>query len=159
RRSQGGRRHRRAVSWQADRAPTAAGFMLFNDYPFLLVFLPAAILIYRVADPYPQARIGVLVMLSLVFYAYGNPPFVLLLVASIAVNWLAARGFDRLKAGTVLTLAIVLDLLVLGVFKYTNFAAYNVGLLLGWPMPRFALALPLGVSFFTFHHIMYLVDL
>ena len=44
--------------------------MLFNDYPFLLVFLPAAILIYRLADPHPQLRIGVLVLLSLAFYSY-----------------------------------------------------------------------------------------
>ena len=45
--------------------------MLFNDYPFLLVFLPAALLIYRFADPYPQLRIGVQVALSLAFYAWG----------------------------------------------------------------------------------------
>ena len=55
--------------------------MLFNDYPFLLVFLPAALLIYRLADPHPQVRIWTLVLLSLAFYGYGNPPFILLLVA------------------------------------------------------------------------------
>jgi hypothetical protein len=64
--------------------------MLFNDYPFLLVFLPAALLVYRLADPHPQARILVLVLLSLAFYAYGQPSFILLLVASIAINSVAA---------------------------------------------------------------------
>ena len=49
--------------------------MLFNDYPFLLGFLPAAILIYRFVDPHPPLRIWTLVALSLVFYGYGNPPF------------------------------------------------------------------------------------
>ena len=56
--------------------------MLFNDYPFLLVFLPAALLITRLADPYPQVRIGVQVALSLAFYAWGSPSFIVLLIAS-----------------------------------------------------------------------------
>jgi alginate O-acetyltransferase complex protein AlgI len=133
--------------------------MLFNDYPFLLVFLPAAILLYRLVDPYPQLRIVTLVLLSLAFYAYGNPPFVLLLVLSILVNWLAALAYARTKRKAILTAAIVADLAVLGVFKYTNFIVYNLGLVLDRPMPHFDIALPLGISFFTFHHIMYLVDL
>lgn len=133
--------------------------MLFNDYPFLLVFLPAALLIFRFADPYPQARIPVLVLLSLCFYAYGNPPYVLLLIASIAINWLASWAFGRFKLRAIPLAAIVLNLLVLGFFKYTNFFAANLGWLLGEPMPHVDIVLPLGISFFTFHHIMYLVDL
>src|ERR1700676_726747 len=133
--------------------------MLFNDYPFLLVFLPAAILLYRLADPHPQLRIWTLVLLSLAFYAYGNPPFVLLLVLSILINWLAALAYVRTKASVVITAAIVADLAVLAVFKYLNFLTFNVGLVLGRPLPLFDIALPLGISFFTFHHIMYLVDL
>jgi hypothetical protein len=133
--------------------------MLFNDYPFLLVFLPAALLIFRLADPYPRARIGVLVLLSLAFYAYGNPPYVLLLIASIAINWLAAFAFTRFKLRAIPLAAIVLNLLVLGFFKYTNFLAANFGWLTGEPVPHLDIVLPLGISFFTFHHIMYLVDL
>jgi hypothetical protein len=133
--------------------------MLFNDFPFLLVFLPATLLIYRLADPYPQARIPVLVLLSLCFYAYGNPPYVLLLIASVTINWLAAVAFGRLKMRAIPLAAIVLNLLVLGFFKYTNFVASNLGWLAGEPMPHLDIVLPLGISFFTFHHIMYLVDL
>jgi alginate O-acetyltransferase complex protein AlgI len=133
--------------------------MLFNDYPFLLIFLPAALLIYRLADPYPQWRIGVLVLLSFAFYSYGDPPLILLLALSILGNWLAALAYARTKLPAIVTAAIVLDLVVLAVFKYANFLAYNVGLVLGWPMPQFDIVLPLGISFFTFHHIMYLVDL
>lgn len=133
--------------------------MLFNDYPFLLVFLPASIAIYRLADPHPHARMAVLVLLSLVFYAYPDPPHVLLLIASIVLNWLAARAYERFKLRWILTAAIVLNLAVLGVFKYSNFAASNLAPLLGQPVPQIELALPLGISFFTFHHIMYLVDL
>src|ERR1700722_6644724 len=133
--------------------------MLFNDYPFLLIFLPAALLIYRLADPYPPWRIGVLVLLSFAFYSYGNPPLILLLVLSILINWLATLAYARTKLPGIITAAIVLDLVVLAVFKYATFFAYNLGLVLGWPMPQFDIVLPLGISFFTFHHIMYLVDL
>jgi D-alanyl-lipoteichoic acid acyltransferase DltB (MBOAT superfamily) len=133
--------------------------MLFNDYPFLLGFLPAAILLYRVADPHPRWRIGTLVLLSFVFYSYWNPPFILLLALSIAINWLAALAYARTKRRTIITAAIVFDLAVLGVFKYANFFAYNLGLVLDRPLPKLDITLPLGISFFTFHHIMYLVDL
>ena len=133
--------------------------MLFNDYPFLLGFLPAAILIYRFVDPHPPLRIWTLVALSLVFYGYGNPPFLPLLVLSILINWLAARAFARTKMRWIVTAAIAANLAVLGLFKYANFLAFNLGLVLGRPMPMLDIALPLGISFFTFHHIMYLVDL
>ena len=133
--------------------------MLFNDYPFLLVFLPAAILLYRLADPHPQWRIGVLVLLSLIFYSYWNPPFIVLLVLSIVINWLAALAFGRTKQPAILTGAVVANLAVLALFKYANFLAYNLGLLLNRPLPQLDIVLPLGISFFTFHHIMYLVDL
>jgi alginate O-acetyltransferase complex protein AlgI len=133
--------------------------MLFNDYPFLLGFLPAAILLCRLADPHPQLRIWTLVLLSLAFYAFGNPPFIVLLVLSILVNWLAALAYARTKMPLIITAAIIADLAVLAFFKYTNFLGYNLGLVLGRPLPLLDIALPLGISFFTFHHIMYLVDL
>lgn len=133
--------------------------MLFNDYPFLLVFLPAAIVAYRLADPHPQWRIGVLVLLSFIFYSYWNPPFIVLLILSIAINWLAARAYLATRRPVFITGAIVGNLAVLAVFKYANFVADNLGYLLDRPLWHFDIALPLGISFFTFHHIMYLVDL
>lgn len=133
--------------------------MPFNGYPFLLGFLPVAVLLCRLVDLYPHLRIWVLVLLSLAFYAYGNPPFILLLMLSILINWLAARVYDRTRLSAIITAAIVADLAVLGFFKYTNFLGYNFGLVIGRPMPALDIALPLGISFFTFHHIMYLVDL
>src|ERR1700761_7506491 len=133
--------------------------MLFNSFPFLLVFLPLAILLSRLVDPYPQWRVGVLVLLSLAFYGYWNPPFIALLVLSIAMNWLAAQAYVRTERKIILTAAIIGDLAVLAVFKYANFLSTNLGLVLDRPMPSFDIVLPLGISFFTFHHIMYLVDL
>src|SRR5882724_7254804 len=95
-------------------------------------------IVYRLADPHP--RIG-------------------LLLLSIAINWLAALAYGRTKMSAIITAAIVADLAVLAFFKYTNFLGYNLGLVLGRPLPLLDIALPLGISFFTFHHIMYLVDL
>lgn len=133
--------------------------MLFNDYPFLLVFLPTAMLLYGIADPHPRWRIGVLVLLSFVFYGFWNPPFITLLVLSIGFNWLAAVAFVRTKRPSIITFAIVADLVVLAIFKYANFVTYNLGLIIARTLPQLDIALPLGISFFTFHHIMYLVDL
>src|SRR3954471_14196437 len=127
--------------------------MPFNSYPFLLGFLPIAILLCRLVDPHPQLRIWILVLLSLAFYGYGDPPFILLLVLSILINWRAARAYARTRLSVILTAAIVANLAVLSFFKYTNFIGYNLGLVLGQPMPMLDITLPLGISFFTFHHI------
>ena len=133
--------------------------MLFNSYAFLLVFLPAAIIVFRIADGYPRLRTWTLILLSLVFYGYWNPWFLLLLIGSIAVNWLAANAFAATRNGAIITAAVVANLAVLGVFKYANFFADNLATLFGMQVNHFDVVLPLGISFFTFHHVMYLVDL
>jgi alginate O-acetyltransferase complex protein AlgI len=133
--------------------------MLFNDFPYLLVFLPAAVVLARLVDPFPSWRVGLLVVLSIAFYGYWDPRFIALLVPSILVNWLAARAYVATKHGAIITAAIVANLAVLAVFKYANFIIDNVSLVLGRPLAHLDIILPLGISFFTFHHIMYLVDL
>src|SRR3954463_14169820 len=119
--------------------------MLFNSYAFLLVFLPAALIVYRFADPYPPLRMPVLILLSLIFYGYWDVRFLPLLVGSILVNWLAAKYYVATKQGFVITAAIVANLAALGVFKYTNFFAETFTGLFGLPVGPFALALPLGI--------------
>src|SRR6516165_4374752 len=117
--------------------------MLFNDYAFLLVFLPASLVIYRFADPRPQLRIGVLVILSFVFYSYWNPPFIVLLVLSITLNFIAARAYLATKRAGFITGAIVANLGVLGFFKYANFISENLAYLFQRPFWHFNIALPL----------------
>jgi alginate O-acetyltransferase complex protein AlgI len=133
--------------------------MLFNSYAFLLVFLPAAIAIYRIADDYPRWRVGVLVVLSLIFYGYWDVRFVPLMLGSILLNWWASRLYVATKNSAVIVVAVVVNLAVLGLFKYANFFEENVAAVLGTQFEPLRLGLPLGISFFTFHHIMYLVDL
>ena len=133
--------------------------MLFNSYQFLVEFLPAAIAIYCFADSYPRLRIPVLVCLSLVFYGCWDPRFLLVLTASILLNWLAAHAYAATRRGEIITAAIVADLATLFVFKYAKFFADNLNFLFGAPVAHLDIALPLGISFFTFHHVMYLADL
>ena len=133
--------------------------MLFNSYPFLLAFLPGAVAVYAIINRYPRLRIPCLLAFSLLFYGYWNPAFVLLLIGSILVNWLAARQFAATRNSAVITAAIVLNLAVLGLFKYADFFTGSVAALGGFSIGRLDFVLPLGISFFTFHHIMYLADL
>ena len=131
--------------------------MLFNSYEFLCVFLPLAIAIYAIADRYPTARTPVLIVLSLAFYSYWDIRFLPFMVGSILFNWLAAKVYLVTKNRAIVSCAIVVDLAVLGAFKYTNFFADSLAYLIGQSIPHLSLCakLPLGISFFTFHHIMY----
>jgi alginate O-acetyltransferase complex protein AlgI len=133
--------------------------MLFNSYEFLLVYLPASLLICSLVDGHPQLRTWVLVVLSLIFYGYWDVRFLPLMVGSILLNWGLAKLYAATKWHTIIIGAIALDLAVLGVFKYNNFFAGIFAGVFSIVPPHFQIALPLGISFFTFHHIMYLVDL
>jgi alginate O-acetyltransferase complex protein AlgI len=119
----------------------------------------AAIVIYALVDPYPRARMPTLIGLSLAFYGYWDPRFLILMIFSIVSNWCAARLYTAWRQSWIVVVAIVGNVLILGVFKYSGFFAQNFAALTGYELPYWHLALPLGISFFTFHHVMYLVDL
>src|SRR5262245_31374158 len=120
--------------------------MLFNSYAFLFGFLPAALIICCIADRWPSARLPVLIALSFAFYGYWDVRFVPLLLGSIVVNWAAAQLFLRKRHPWIVTAAIALNLLVLGIFKYWDFFAASVGHASGSALPYLNLALPLGIS-------------
>ena len=139
--------------------------MLFNSYDFIFVFLPIALIGYQIAAAFNRkAVIAWLGLASLGFYAWWRPPFVLLLLLSIAINYCAAvlivRNVDNgARARFWMVGAIVVNLAVLGYFKYCfpvlNFWSATLGLQVHWS----DVILPLGISFFTFTQIAYLVDL
>jgi D-alanyl-lipoteichoic acid acyltransferase DltB (MBOAT superfamily) len=134
--------------------------MLFNSFIFLFAFLPAALLIHWLVERFkPEWRLPVLLGLSLFFYGYWDWRFAPLLVGSILVNWLTAQAFTRSGRDILIPLAITANLIVLAFFKYFNFFADFVGLVPGVHAAHWDIVLPLGISFFTFHHIMYLTDL
>jgi alginate O-acetyltransferase complex protein AlgI len=134
--------------------------MLFNSFVFLLVFLPASLLLHGLVERFrPAWRLPLLVVLSFIFYGYWDWRFIPLLAGSILVNWWVAEVFQRTRRSILIPMTIGANLLVLAIFKYFNFFADFANLIPGVAAPKLDIALPLGISFFTFHHVMYMTDL
>jgi alginate O-acetyltransferase complex protein AlgI len=134
--------------------------MLFSSYTFLFQFLPAMVLAFAAARRHsPRAGILVLAGGSLFFYGAWRPAYLLLLIASVAVNFsLGLRMEDPARRRRIGTFGVVLNLAMLCYFKYTNFIFDSLNMLTGAPLPFVNIILPLGISFFTFQQIAYLVD-
>ena len=137
--------------------------MLFNSYGFIFLFLPiAAALYYLIGGRNNDLGALWLALASLVFYGYWNPAYLPLLLASVAVNFgvgrVIAAAASPVGSRLALVAGLAFDLLLLGFYKYTGFLAQalNDALGLGVPVPE--IALPLGISFFTFTQIAFLVD-
>lgn len=130
--------------------------MVFSSTIFLFIFLPVVWLLHLIL-PSTRVRNVLLSVVSFLFYAFGEPIYVLLMVASVVFNYFMARaiasGKRRLLAPT-----IAADLLMLGVFKYASFAAELVNLLPLIELPVPAIRLPIGISFFTFQILSYVID-
>ena len=135
--------------------------MLFADLLFMYVFLPLCIGSYFIARGIKAKNI-VLVVFSLIFYAWGEPVRILLLIAGTLVNYFLARLMDTKFPQKTRKLAIVLSLIfnigMLGVFKYTDFIIENINLIPGVEIPKTGITLMLGISFYTFQIISYMVD-
>lgn len=133
--------------------------MLFNSLPFLFLFLPAVALLYFILSARGLGRtaMGWLVVASLFFYAWWNPAYLVLVVGSILFNFAfgTALGRDRPRRRLILTLGVTANLALLGYYKYANFFLEGVS---GAALQLHHVALPLGISFFTFTQIAYLVD-
>ncbi len=135
--------------------------MVFSSLSFLLLFLPLTLICYYAVRGI-AARNLVLCLFSLLFYAWGEPIYVLLMMGSILFNYGIGRALGRTERKTLrralVTAALVVNLGAIGLFKYGNFLLENLGLLLGTGLPRLSLALPLGISFYTFQILSYVLD-
>ena len=127
--------------------------MNFSTVQFLFVFLPLAWLVYFALPP--RARNAALAAVSLLFCVWGGYGAAALLLAFCALNWLAGLALARAGRAKkpLLAAAVVLDLAVLVFFKYAGFAAQNINALLPGAVPVLSIALPLGLSFYTFQGI------
>jgi len=136
--------------------------VVFSSVAFLGLFLPVTFLAYYLT---PRAwRNVTLALASILFYAWGEPRFLILLVVSIAINYRLAIAIDAARSpARVVGIGVTINLFILGVFKYTGFLVDNVNLLLAHagvgPLVVRPLPLPIGISFYTFHAISYLVDI
>ncbi len=136
--------------------------MVFSSPIFLLFFLPLVLVVYY--NPFFKGRSfrnHVLLLFSLVFYAWGEPLFVFIMMLSILLNWFFVLGMDRqkdpVKRRIWMLAPIIFDISLLFLFKYLGFFAHNLGLLMGSPI-SLDIALPIGISFFTFQIMSYVLD-
>ena len=133
--------------------------MLFNSQIFLIFFMPVTVIGYYLLAARASWRMGWVLLASLVFYGYWDIRFLPLLLFSVVMNWLLARNFGRHHHPIVPLLGVAANLLIIGVFKYANFFAGNVSMMIGGDFSPWDIVLPLGISFFTFQQISYLMDL
>ena len=135
--------------------------MVFSSLFFLYFFLPLCVIIYASAKKL-KTRNNVLLIFSLVFYAWGEPLCVLLLIASAAVNFVLGLCIDKYRDKTggkiAVTSAVVFDIAMLGIFKYSGFIVENINAVTHLSLPVPDIRLPIGISFFTFQMISYVSD-
>jgi alginate O-acetyltransferase complex protein AlgI len=132
--------------------------MLFQSQFYVLVFLPAVALSYYGLAQSVRARQWALIFASLVFYGWWDVRFVVLPLAQITITWLLARAHEQNGRRALLVFGVAVNLLSLGVFKYTDFVVSTVESATGITLPHANIILPIGISFFTFQLISYLVD-
>lgn len=134
--------------------------MVFASVPFLFVFLPAVLAAYFLCPR--RWHNAVLLVFSLFFYAWGEPVYILLMLCSITVSFLAGRALGRAhtpaRRRAVLSASVAYHLLTLGFFKYADFLIGTVNSLFGLSLPLLSLPLPIGISFYTFQTLSYIVD-
>lgn len=130
--------------------------MLFSSIPFLYYFLPCVLLLYFVVPG--RWKNAVLLVSSLVFYAWGEPACVFLMAGSILMGYVLGRLIEAYHSKLCLWAGIGICLGLLGYFKYADFAIRNVNAVTGLGLPLLSIALPIGISFYTFQLLSYLID-
>ena len=136
--------------------------MVFSSLPFIFLFLPLNLLAYFFAKDIKQKN-TVMLVFSLIFYAWGEPVYILLLVGMTLTDWYLTLIMSKYENGSIkaklfLGLTISVDLVLLGIFKYGSFILSNIKFFTGFPAKVPSIMLPIGISFYTFQLITYCVD-
>lgn len=135
--------------------------MVFSSLSFLFVFLPVVFILYCLI-PNLKAQNALLIVASLLFYAYGEPVYVLLMILSTIINFfgglLVGNATTTVKRRTFVTLSIALNIGILILFKYSDMIALSINRILGVNLPLPQITLPIGISFFTFQAMSYVID-
>ena len=134
--------------------------MLFSSISFLYYFLPITLIFYLIVPKHMKN--GTLLIASLIFYAWGEPKYVLLMMVSIIVGYIAGRlietFYDKSYSKYVLAAAILIHLGCFVYFKYTDFILKNMNRCIGTEFSMLKIALPIGISFYTFQILSYEID-
>lgn len=135
--------------------------MVFSSITFLFMFLPVVLAVYYIVPD--KAKNIVMLLASILFYAWGEPVYVVLMILSILFNYICGRDIgvkeeDPVKAKRSVIFAVTVNLLFLGFFKYYGFLIETVNAVLPTDIPYRELPLPVGISFYTFQALSYIVD-
>ncbi len=133
--------------------------MVFSSFTFLFIFLPLVLLTYFLVKKRKYRNI-VLLIFSLIFYAWGEPVYVILMLLSIIVNYFIALKIEKLKYSKKkwMIIDIIFNLGIIGFFKYGNFIIQNINSIFHSNIGEMNLALPIGISFYTFQVLSYVID-
>lgn len=136
--------------------------MVFSSLMFICIFLPIVLIAYNISKNLTYKNI-ILVVVSLFFYAWGEPVWVILLIFSALVDYINGRIIDKYYARPQATIALIASLVInlglLGVFKYSGFFIDNINALLHTSIKNPNFALPIGISFYTFQTLSYTIDM
>lgn len=132
--------------------------MLFSSMTFVFVFLPIVLLLYLVAKK--ELHNPILLIASIIFYAWGEPKYLAIMLLTILINWLGAIAVDKFKTHQKLTLSltIIANLAFLIYFKYFNFLIENCNNIFNAHIEPLNIIMPIGISFYTFQALSYVVD-
>ena len=138
--------------------------MLFNSYEFIFLFLPITLIVYFTLNRFDKNRLakGWLVLASLYFYSYFNKKYLILIIASIVVNYFVGKLLEEKKDVVVrkvlLIYGVVFNVGMIGYYKYYDFFVENINYIFKTNLPLLHILLPLGISFFTFQQLSFVVD-
>ncbi|MEG1518834.1 MAG: MBOAT family O-acyltransferase [Cetobacterium sp.] len=138
--------------------------MLFNSFEFIFLFLPITLIGYFVLNSFEKEKLakGYLVLASLFFYGYFNYSYLLLIIASILFNYfigdLLVSKHHAVNKKIFLIIGVIFNISLLGYFKYFNFFVSNVNLIFNTNLKLLNIILPLGISFFTFQQLSFIID-
>ena len=134
--------------------------MLFSSIPFLYYFLPAVLILYFIAPK--KLKNSVILLSSLFFYAWGEPKYVILMIVSITVGYILGLLIEKFREKTLskvfLAISVIFSIGALGYFKYSDFFIANFNAVTGLSVPLLRIALPIGISFYTFQLLSYTID-
>ena len=135
--------------------------MVFSSLIFVYAFLPLSLIFYVLAKNI-KVKNAVLLIFSLLFYAWGEPTYVLILVFMTFSDWVSALLIEKSKSKSAtrfhMTVAVIINIGLIGFFKYTGFALTNIQSIFGVPEVIPKIALPIGISFYTFQLLSYVID-
>ena len=130
--------------------------MLFTSISFLYYFLPIVLIIYFIVPK--KYKNLILFIFSLIFYFYGEPKYIFLMILEILIAYIGAILIDKYKSKKILILTLFIHIILLIIFKYTNFLTTNINNVFNTNFKLLNIALPIGISFYTFQIISYIVD-